>query len=303
MQLRAEASAKVNLALAVSGRRPDGYHTLRSIFLRLALHDRLEVDVVEDAPSDVLIVDGAALDAGPDNLVLRAAAALRADVGGPLPPLRFRLDKHIPVAAGLGGGSSDGSAALDLAQAAWGVRLHPSERLDAALRLGADVPFFSAGHPACLVSGIGEGLQPLPAPMPAAGILLIVPPERLSTAAVFAEWDAGPSMSGRAAERVTELAGLLGDGVDGITLAATTATLDEGNDLWAPAARLSPSLAEARAAASAFLGQGMLLSGSGPTLFAVYPSEGAARLAGDQLVAGDLPELAGATVIATSTVC
>jgi 4-diphosphocytidyl-2-C-methyl-D-erythritol kinase len=301
MQLRAAPPAKVNLALAVTGRRADGYHTLRSIFLRLALHDELEVDVDEEATTDSLVVDGAELGAGPDNLVLRAAASLRADVGGPLPALRFRLHKRIPVAAGLGGGSTDGSAALDLAQAAWGVRLHPSERLDAALRLGADVPFFSAGHPACLVSGVGERLQPLGAPDPEAGIVLVTLPERLSTSAVFAAFDAGPKADSVAGGRVDELARLLSGPIDGTTLAMTTDRLRDANDLWPPASRLSPSLAGAREAASAFLGRSLLLTGSGPTLFAVYPSAKAAARAADHLRAEDLPQLHGATILATST--
>lgn len=301
MQLRAQAPAKVNLALAVTGRRGDGFHTLRSVFLRLALHDDLEVDVDETADADMLIVAGEPVDAGPDNLVLKAAAQLRGVIGGPLPSLRFRLFKRIPVAAGLGGGSADGSAALDLAQAAWGVRLHPTARLDAALRLGADVPFFSAGHAACLVDGVGEGLRPLAAPHPVAGILLIVPAHRLSTSAVFADYDADPELAGGATQRVDELASLLRDGIDGMTLAATTAMLSDTNDLWTPAVRLSPSLAGLREAASDLLGHSLLLSGSGPTLFAVYPSDEAAERAARRLLDERIPELVDATIIATAT--
>jgi 4-diphosphocytidyl-2-C-methyl-D-erythritol kinase len=301
MQLRAQAPAKVNLALAVTGRRGDGYHSLRSVFVRLALHDELEVDIDELAEADSLRIDGEDVDAGPGNLVLKATAQLRAIIGGPLPALRFRLTKRIPVAAGLGGGSADGSAALDLAQAAWGVRLHPSARLDEALRLGADVPFFSAGHEACLVSGIGERLQPLHGPAPAAGILLITPAARLSTAAVFAEFDAAPPSDSATEERVDELASLLRQGIDGVTLAATAARLRDANDLWAGAARLSPDLVRLREAASAVLGHDLLLTGSGPTVFAVYPSGAAAEGAADGLRAQRLPELDGATITATAT--
>jgi 4-diphosphocytidyl-2-C-methyl-D-erythritol kinase len=220
MRLRAEPAAKVNLALAVTGRRADGYHKLRSVFLRTALHDDLEVEVDSAASGDSLEVEGDAVESGSDNLVLKAAANLRQIIGGPLPALRFKLTKRIPTAAGLGGGSSDGAAALDLAQAAWGVRLHPSARLEAALQLGADVPFFAAGHAASLVSGIGEGLQPLPAPDPPAGLLLITPAERLSTVAVFDDLDRAPAPDAAALERVEEMASLLRDKVDGMTLAA-----------------------------------------------------------------------------------
>ena len=302
MQLRAEAPAKVNLALAVTGRREDGYHTLRSVFLRLALHDTLGVDIDETISEDTLVVDGEGVAAGPANLVLQAVRQMRELVGGPLPPLRFHLTKRVPVAAGLGGGSSDGAAAMDLASAAWGVRLHPSARLEAALRLGADVPFFSAGHAASLVGGVGEALQPLPAPHPPAGLLLITPAERLGTAEVFAEYDrSAPSVS-VAGIRVDELAGVLRESIDGMTLAATTPMLGEANDLWAPAARLSPSLAALRETVGAVTGHTLLLTGSGPTLFAVYPSEGAAERAAEQLRAQALGELEGATIIATATV-
>jgi 4-diphosphocytidyl-2-C-methyl-D-erythritol kinase len=302
MRLRAEAQAKVNLALAVTGRRDDGYHILRSVFLRTTLHDELEVDTDPDTAEDSLQVDGEPVDPGPSNLVLVAVAHLRKVIDGPLPALRFSLTKRIPTAAGLGGGSSDGAAALDLAQAAWGVRLHPTARLEVALRLGADVPFFTVGHAAALVSGIGEGLRPLWAPEPAAGLLLVTPAERLATAAVFAAYDEMPTPGSDASERVDEIAGLLREPVDGMTLAATTTMLRDGNDLWAAAAHRSPSLAAARDATSDLLGHAMLMSGSGPTLFAVYASEAAAESAGERLRAASLPELEGATIIATSTV-
>ena len=161
--LRAEAPAKVNLALAITGLRDDGYHLLRSVFLRLALHDVLEVRARPRGRSR--LARHRRRPAGqPDNLVLRAAATLRAAIDPALPPLRFRLVKRIPAAAGLGGGSSDAAAAIDLALEAWGVRLHPAARLDVALRLGADVPFFAAGHGVALVEGIGEHLVPLSPP-------------------------------------------------------------------------------------------------------------------------------------------
>ncbi len=295
----ADAHAKLNLALAVTGVRDDGYHTLRSVFLRLALHDRLEVELDPEAESDSLELEGE-LEASHDNLVLRAADGLRAVVDPTLPALHFRLRKRIPAAAGLGGGSSDAAAALDLALAAWGVRLHPAERLDAALRVGADVPFFAAGHPASLIEGVGERISRLPAPEPPAGIVLVTPPGRLSTAAVFAEFDRDPASG--ALERVDEAAALLREPVDGMTLAATTAMLKEANDLWAPALRLLPQLAALRDVASAVLGRAVLLTGSGPTLFAVYPSEAAATRAAVALASAAAAELEGATIITTSTI-
>lgn len=294
----ADAHAKINLVLAVTGVREDGYHLLRSVFLRLALHDRLSVEVDASADADQLTIEGE-LEATEDNLVLRAASGLRAAIEPTLPPLRFHLRKRIPAAAGLGGGSSDAAAALDLALLAWGVRLHPAERLAAALRLGADVPFFAAGHPAALVEGIGEHILPLPAAEPPVGLVLITPRERLSTGAVFAEFDRAP-VSG-ASERVDEIAGTLRESVDGMTLAATTMMLRDANDLWPAAARTSPGLEAARDATSAVLGRVILLTGSGPTLVAVYPSEAAATRAAVTLQAEAPAELEGAEIMTTST--
>ena len=295
---RLDAHAKINLALAVTGRRDDGYHLLRSVFLRLALHDRLSVELATRARADDLVIDGE-LETGEDNLVLRAASRLRATIDSALPYLRFALRKRIPAAAGLGGGSSDAAAAVDLALAAWGVRLHPAERLEVALRLGADVPFFAAGHAASLVEGIGEHIVPLPAAEPPAGVLLLTPRERLSTAAVFAEYDRAPTSG--AVERVDEVAGTLRESVDGMTLAATTPMLREANDLWPAAVRLSPGLEAARTTASRVLGRAVLMTGSGPTLVALYPSEAAATRAAVTVQAAAPPELDGAEIMTTST--
>jgi 4-diphosphocytidyl-2-C-methyl-D-erythritol kinase len=236
-----------------------------------------------------------------DNLVLQASALLREAIDPSLPVLHFRLKKRIPSAAGLGGGSSDAAAAIDLALQAWGVRLHPAQRLEAALRLGADVPFFAAGHAASVVEGIGEHLVPLPAPEPPAGLLLITPTQRLSTAAVFAELDRSPLRLPGAPERVDEVADLLREKVDGMTLAASTGMLRDANDLWAPATRLSTGLAAARAAAVRVIGRAVLLTGSGPTLVAVYPSEAAATRAAITLQTEAPVELDGAAIITTST--
>ncbi len=298
---RARARAKINLALAITGVRDDGYHLLRSVFLRLALHDLLTAEVAPSATNDSLVIDGE-MRASDDNLVLQAVARAREAIDPSLPALRFRLNKRIPVAAGLGGGSSDAAAAIDVALCAWGVRLGPAERLEASLRVGADVPFFSAGHGASLVGGIGEQVVPLPVPEPPAGLVLITPRERLSTAAVFAEYDRLPPDGPGAIDGVDEVADLLRENVEGSTLAAATAMLRDANDLWAPASRLSPGLMAARDAAARILGRAVLLTGSGPTLFAVYPSEAAATRGAITLQTERLVVLEGAAIMTTSTI-
>jgi 4-diphosphocytidyl-2C-methyl-D-erythritol kinase len=140
----------------------------------------------------------------------------------------------------------------------------------------------------------------LPVVEPPAGILLITPAARLSTAAVFAEHDRGPAGTG-ADERLDEVVMLLREGLDGMTLAATTAALRDANDLWPAASRLAPDLLRIREVGDRVLGRALLLSGSGPTLFAVYPSEAAAARAAAQLRDQRPPELTGATIISTST--
>jgi 4-diphosphocytidyl-2-C-methyl-D-erythritol kinase len=304
---RGEAGAKVNLALAVTGRRDDGYHELRSVFLRLALHDRLEVGMAAD-PSGPhkLVIEGEPGLAVAGNLVLRAVEGLGATVGRPLPALRLRLRKHIPVAAGLAGGSSDAALALRLAMQAWDVPPETPGLPALAARLGSDVPFFMSRHAAALVSGIGESVEPLPAPDPVAGVLLVTPARRLSTAAVFVEFDADRASARAGIDRVAALAtslrgGLDGKGLDGKGLAALGSQLRDANDLWPAAARLSPELALVRDLLEQRLGRAFLLTGSGPTLFAIYPSPGPAVAAGAALEAAGLPSLGGAVIHATAT--
>src|SRR6476660_8372077 len=135
------APAKLNLTLAVIGRRDDGYHSLHSVFVPLTLADRLSLAPV-GGHQDTLHVTG--LDAGPpaDNLVFRAIAAARSAVGGghpsgpgPAPALAARLEKRIPVAAGLAGGSSDAAATVDGALEAWGAELDEHARHAVAAHL------------------------------------------------------------------------------------------------------------------------------------------------------------------------
>ena len=155
------ASAKLNLTLAVLGTRPDGFHELHSVMVPLDLADRLSVSVLPPGAADTIHVEG--FDPGPaaDNLVLRAIAAARRHArpawgrAEPPPALAARLEKRIPVAAGLAGGSSDAAAAVDAALEAWGVELDAESRHRLAAELGSDVPFFLAGGPA-LVEGRGE---------------------------------------------------------------------------------------------------------------------------------------------------
>lgn len=288
------AEAKVNLALAITGRRPDGYHTLHSVFLRLSLADDLSVRPADDpAGPDLLRVEGDPDCPVEDNLVLRAAAMLREHVGVASPALSFGLRKRVPMAAGLGGGSSDAAAALELAARAWGHDLDMHERLGLALRLGADVPFFAAGHRAAEVTGIGGSLAPLPPPTGEPAILLVVPPVRSATADVFGAFDRWPPSGSPAGPMVERLATLLLAGLDGGALVELADELRDANDLWPAAAAVEPTLPELRAALEARLARPVLLTGSGAALFAIYASLEAARTASQELAVGPVADMPG----------
>ncbi len=307
------APAKLNLTLAVVGRRADGFHDLHSVFVPLALHDVLTL-----APSgpagrvDTLHVSG--LDAGPtdDNLVLRAIAAVRDAIGAgpgrpPTPALAARLEKRIPVAAGLGGGSSDAAAAFDGALEAWGVDdLDAGRRLAAGAGVGSDVPFFLAGGPA-LVEGRGERVTPLTGVHGHPGVLLVTPRITVRTADVFAVFD-GARGTGDGSVRMTSahLAQELGNGLSTTDLIARAGVLASANDLLAAAILVVPELVGVRRALTRVLGQPIGMSGSGPTLWTLYPSLGEAEAAAAVVAAavddGTIPSIGDGppSIIATT---
>ena len=176
------APAKVNLYLHVTGKRADGYHLLDSLVVFAGIGDTV---TVEPAGTLSLTVDGpgaAGLPCDDGNIVLRAARALAlaADVRG---GAAIRLTKVLPVASGIGGGSTDAAAALRALERLWRVDLPAGRRQALALGLGADLPVCLAGRPARM-SGIGEILAPVP-PLPPAWLVLTNPRVPLSTPAVF----------------------------------------------------------------------------------------------------------------------
>jgi 4-diphosphocytidyl-2-C-methyl-D-erythritol kinase len=280
------APAKLNLTLAVVGRRDDGFHDLHSVFVPLALHDVLTVAPAGTAGSDTLHVTGK--DAGPveANLVLRAISAVRAAIGeGPgrpaTPPLAARLEKRIPVAAGLGGGSSDAAAAIDAALEAWGAAdaLDTERRLAVAASVGSDAPFFLAGRPA-LIEGRGERVSPLTGIHGHPGILLVTPAVAVRTPDVFAVFDGshlGSSGDGSVRMTSAHLAQELGNGLSATDLVARAGVLASANDLLASAVLIAPGLVQVRRALTRLLARPIGLSGSGPTLWTLYPSLGEAQ--------------------------
>ena len=308
------APAKLNLTLAVVGRRPDGYHALHSVMVPLGLADRLSL-APAGGHEDTLHVDGFPTGAGPDDLVLRALAEARRAVGagwagpaGPPPALAARLEKRIPVAAGLGGGSSDAVAALDGALEAWGAELSIHERLRIAARLGSDVPFFLAGGPA-LVEGRGETVTPLRGVIgEPPGVLVVTPPVAVPTPAVFGAYAAGTRPAGGAARTSSvHLADELRSGLDARALVDRAGILAVANDLIPAAAAIVPELVGLRRALRRLLGRPVGQSGSGPTLWVLYPSVSEAEAAAGTVRAavadGSLPVPgAGQPFIAATTI-
>jgi 4-diphosphocytidyl-2-C-methyl-D-erythritol kinase len=239
-----DAPAKLNLTLSVVGRRPDGHHLLDSVFVLLELADRL---LLMPGCSGLRIEgeDAAALPLGAENLAWRG---FRAGLGGEPELACLALEKRIPSAAGLGGGSSDAAAAWRLGRAWRGLEDAATEEdLVALASIGADVPFFAARQPAARVTGIGERIEPLPREQRLA--VLVHPPFGLSTAAIFAELRRDEWGS-------------------------------QANDLLAPARRLRPELDELFATVSRAGGEPHL-TGSGPTVFSLTDDpDRAAALAG-----------------------
>lgn len=175
------APAKLNLFLEVLGKRPDGYHELATVMVAVSLFDTLRL---RDDPAGriTLSCDDPALPSGAENLVVRAAEALRRAAGIER-GVRIDLRKSIPAGAGLGGGSSDAAATLAALDRLWNLQT-PPDRLDAlAGELGSDVPFFLHG-PAAVCRGRGEKVEPFRLPA-ALHFVLVCPPVGLATAAVY----------------------------------------------------------------------------------------------------------------------
>lgn len=251
------ARAKINLSLHVTARRADGYHLLDSLVAFAEVGDRLHF---APDPEVTLALEGpfaAGLAAEPDNLVLRAARALGAGPDG----ARITLDKQLPVASGMGGGSADAAATLRGLARLWGREL-PG---DQGLALGADVPVCLAGHSARM-RGVGEQITRVRLPrLPA---VLVNPGIAVATGAVFAALDRfGPPMP--EALPVMETA-----------REAVQAVAALRNDLEAPARRIAPAvdavLTAIRAQEGALLAR---MSGSGATCFGLFTSDPTAQAA------------------------
>jgi 4-diphosphocytidyl-2-C-methyl-D-erythritol kinase len=274
MAVTAFAPAKINLYLHVTGRRDDGYHLLDSLVAFVDIGDRLRA---EPATSLSLTVDGPeAADlatVGDDNLVLRAARLL-AGRAGISAGSALHLEKHLPVAAGIGGGSSDAATALLALKRLWRISLDDEALCALGARLGADVP-------ACLyrravwVGGIGERLERA-GPLPDAGILLVNPRTALPTAAVFAARLGPFGDVGRFAPMPHEPAGL------------ARALMPCRNDLTEAAIGLVPEIAAVLGRLGRLPGSLLArMSGAGASCFALFGDRGTAEEARKMVAAAE----------------
>jgi 4-diphosphocytidyl-2-C-methyl-D-erythritol kinase len=249
--MRETAYAKINLALHVRGRRHDGYHELETLFAFVDAGDEL---TARRSERDELAIVGEFTQQLTDpfgNLVAKALTSLPHADG-----LAITLEKNLPVAAGLGGGSADAGAAFRLVRESHGL---PEDWRQRAARLGADVPA-CVGSVACIGRGTGTELEPVENDLAGRSVLLVNPRVPLSTAAVFAAWDGedrGPLPHG-----------------------SVSAIAEQGrNDLEPAAASLCPQVAEVLAALRDTDVGLARMSGSGATCFALYPSDDVMRQA------------------------
>lgn len=177
------APAKLNLFLHITGRRPDGYHLLESVFMLIDWHDVLHFERTACGQISREDLNGIALPA--DDLITRAARALQ-QATGCTQGVRIGIEKQLPAQAGMGGGSSDAASTLMALNRLWNLKLSRQELQSIGLKLGADVPFFLCGHSAW-VSGIGEVITPLTDgdALPQQQFLVVKPEQGLETAGIF----------------------------------------------------------------------------------------------------------------------
>lgn len=257
--LRVLAPAKCNLFLRVLGKRPDGYHELETLFERLDLAD--EIAFAPQSSGISLTCDDPTLECGPSNLVTRAADLLQQSCGVSQ-GAAIRLTKRIPIAAGLGGGSSDAAATLLGLNQLWALGLSAEPLWQLAAQLGADVPFFLEPTPFAIGRGRGDACEPIRSACPTLWQVLVTPPARLSTKDIYDGFDGvttGRGLTGEATS-VTMLIHALRNG--------SLRELAEGwhNDLQPEAIRRCPVIHEILTSLQACGCLGSVVSGSGPSV-------------------------------------
>jgi len=263
IKLACPAPAKLNLFLHVTGRRPDGYHLLQTLFCFVDLHDTLHFALRKDG----MILRGNEVEgvAAEHDLCVRAAKLLQAETGCRL-GVEITVEKHIPMGGGLGGGSSDAATTLIALNRLWNLGLDRTRLMQFGLRLGADVPVFIFGENA-YAEGVGEKLQPFP--LQPAWYVVLCPPVQVPTARIFAHPELTRNTVSLTMRALSER--LFRDG------------RQFHNDLQPVVCSLYPEVAHYIAWLEKF--GSARLTGSGACVFAEFPDRGAA-----DAVLGQLPE-------------
>lgn len=260
------APAKINLCLHILGKRRDGYHELAMAMQRVDLCDRIEIDLMEGSGISVSC-GGLELAAGEENIAAKAARIMLVEARQEL-AVKISIDKQIPVAAGLGGGSSDAATVLLALNDLLGVKVEKSRLLELGLQLGADVPFFIFGAPAW-ATGVGERLEPLPF-LPPLYYLLVHPGFAVSTAWVY------QSLRLTISDEVANLPRFSAG-----TSAEVVSQLY--NDLERVTVEAYPQINQVKQQLLEKGALGSLMSGSGATVFGVFETFEAACNAGEGL--------------------
>lgn len=260
MKIYEKAPAKINLALDVLGKRPDGYHEVEMVMTMIDLADRLEISQID---RDTIIISSQAgyIPLDEKNLAFQAARLLK-DTYDVKQGVYIHLDKHIPVSAGLAGGSSDAAAALRGLNTLWNLQLSNEKLMRLGAELGSDVPFCIQGGTA-IARGRGEQLEAIPPP-PQCWVVVAKPPIHVSTASVYGRFTAEHLSQPRKAHQVVSsirqgdfnaLCGSLGNMLEEVTL------------------QLYPEVGQIKQCMQKLGADGVLMSGSGPTVFGLVSKQ------------------------------
>ncbi len=259
--------AKLNIRLKVTGRRPDGYHELVSIMVPVTLFDQIKLETGQ-SPGITISSSGFSVPVNDDNLACRAAKAFFSKTGLKQ-NLSIKLQKNIPVAAGLGGGSSNAACTLKALNEIWSNPLSLQELEKLAVKLGADVPFFLYNRP-CIARGIGEILEPI-SKWPRFWYVIVKPTIKISTAWVYENFKLRLTTN----ENIYILRGLGKDRYKIIDILE--------NDLESVTASHFPVINTIKKALKNAGAEGVLMSGSGPSVFGIFKSKNHAMTAKEKL--------------------
>jgi len=283
--LRLLAPAKLNLYLRVVGRRHDGYHEIETLFERVDLADEITLTL---RPKGIVVsCDDPTLDCGPENLVTKAAVLLQRTYGI-TQGAAIHIAKRIPIASGLGGGSSDAATVLLGLNQLWNIGCSTQQLAGLARQLGSDAPFFITESPFAIGRGRGDLCEPLMDKTPTLWHVLVVPPERLSTQTIYQGFD----------ERKAPNSTLTGvwPSITMTLHALCNGSLGElakglYNELEPEAIRRCPILTEIQSRLHEGGCVGVLTSGSGPAVFGLCHDAAHAKAVAHQLREGSPAEL------------